>query len=472
MPVGAHFPHPSRPTWFIHLGADGLAARNRAPARAASAARCARSSCPTIVGQSSDAYLMMRGNGITRWPRGGHLHPSAPGRFIITFGVGFDIVYGFKPVVWAEVFARADILVATYPMSFVGVGTIGGGLHIGPFSITVSATVHVEVIEGRGPPRGGGDRLGRPALEDPHEDARGGVRPPRVGDPAPPATHPLDGAGGHALCDARYHRVGLLSTSREDAQRADPVWPDSVPMLTFTTAPTLPTTSTQFPDLVRYPEGMRALPLGSEMATYTFELPVGVTLVDEANPLGRWRERSAAPGRWASSAVPLRRRSPPRWPCSPPRGTCGSTPRPMSRTGPPAGALHALTTVCGPPPLARAGWAIGWGARRSADAYRLPPDPIDVDPLQSQVTVSSQLFVDRGPGRAPAVLDYDHLDALAPGWSYTGPRTRSLSVALSAGAPSPGGSTPVLPSCRPAPPASVRSLATPAARAAHPAASR
>ena len=120
-----------------------------------------------------------------------------------------------------------------------------------------------------------------------------------------------------------------------------------------------------------------------------------------------------------------------------------------------------------PGPQARSGWAIGGGARRTGDAYRLPPDPLHVDPLQSQVAISSQLFLDRGPEAPAALLDYDHLTH----W----PRTRPTPVRECArshrsaptGTASTPGSTPAPPCCRPGA-CSVPRSGTPCRAAARP----
>ncbi|MGQ3054832.1 MAG: hypothetical protein ACT6S0_23840, partial [Roseateles sp.] len=272
VPVGAHFPTRSA-DWFIHLGADGHAgeSRERGPVRSIF--------LPDIVGQSSDAYLMMRGNGITAWPRGGPF-TFGPGSFVIAFGVGFDIVYGLKPVVWADVFARADILVATHPLSFVGMGTIGGGLHIGIFSVGIDASIQVVLVDGA-EPHVKAELCG--SIDLFFDEIRkcvsleyGSPTPPDM--PAP-SEHPLDGQQ-HSLVDDHYHRLAPLASAPEDATPERAVWPDSIPLLAFSTAPRLTMASAQFPDAGGYPEGgTRAKPIGSELLSYDWEL-LDVALID------------------------------------------------------------------------------------------------------------------------------------------------------------------------------------------------
>ncbi|MDQ2779026.1 MAG: hypothetical protein M3Y32_05650, partial [Pseudomonadota bacterium] len=275
VPVGAHFPTKSA-DWFIHLGSDGYTtvpseSRERGPVRSIF--------LPELVGQESDGYLMMRGNGVHKWPRGGP-YTFGPGSFVVAFGIGFDIVYGLKPVLWADVFLRADILVATHPLSFVGVGTIGGGLHIAVFSVGIDATVNVQLVDGS-PPHLKAELCGTIDLF--FHEIRKCVTleygsPAKTEMPAP-TEHPLDGHA-HSLVDDRYHRLQPLATRLEDAVTENAVWPDSIPLLAFSSAPALNLASAQFPDVSSYPEGkQRALPIGSELLQYRWEL-FGLDLID------------------------------------------------------------------------------------------------------------------------------------------------------------------------------------------------
>jgi hypothetical protein len=274
VPIGARFPK-SSPDWYIHLGADGWApgaggaseGRERGPVRAIV--------LPNLIGQRADAYLMFRGNGITKWPRGGPVS-IGPGNFVAAFGFGFDIVMGLKPILWAEVFARADILITTNPMCFVGLGRIGGGLHVTIFSVGVEAEVHVVIMAGADPylfARVCG------TIDLFFDEIRKCVEIAFNSTPLavlPPPTHPLDAAKGQSLVDDKYHVLAPLAVARADAPV---VWPDAIPLLTFVTAPKLSLAVGQFPDSGTYPQGVRARPLGGDLLHYEWEL-TGLTLVD------------------------------------------------------------------------------------------------------------------------------------------------------------------------------------------------
>lgn len=422
VPVGAHFPIESA-DWFMHLGSDGFTPPGR-PSESREGGPVRSILMPEILGQVSDAYLMFRGNGITNWPRGGPTSVGA-GVFVAAFGVGFDVVYGLRGLLWADVFAQVDILIATHPLSFVGMGRLGGGLHVGPFSIGVEARVLVALIDGAHP-HVKAEICGTINLlfHEIHKCFEVEYLNEKPEDMPPPSEHPL--AGDQSLVDGNYHRIAALATSRAAAQQADAVWPDSIPLLTFSTAPTLPAGNGQFPDLAHYPEGLRALPFGSYMVTYDWTLQ-DLRLVDDTDPaapttvagqlscgwqVGKHNDAAvyAQPAELAL-LTPLRDL----WVHAAADAT----------TGPAAAALGTLTNVCALIHEAQSGWAFGGGARRTGDAYRLPPDPIHVDPLRSQVAVSSQLFLDRGEDPA-ALLDYDHLSALAPHQAYTGPRVRTI----------------------------------------------
>lgn len=417
VPVGAHFPTHSA-NWFIHLGADGYTgnapseSRERGPVRSIF--------LPDIVGQTSDAYLMMRGNGISKWPRGGP-YTFGPGSFVIAFGVGFDIVYGLKPVVWADVFARADILVATHPLSFVGVGTVGGGLHIGIFSVGIDATINIVLVDGA-PPHVKAELCG--SIDLFFDEIRkcvtleyGSPTPPNM--PAP-SEHPLDGQV-HSLVDDRYHRLMPLATAPEDATPDRAAWPDSIPLLAFSTAPTLSFASAQFPDAGNYPEGgSRAKPIGSDLLSYDWEL-LDVALIDatEGDVLVAGPLSSA----WLDGKL----------------GNAGGQPQPAELALlTPYGDLwlHALADagagLAEPPLQARSdichiqvnahfGWALGASAMREGSGYRLPPNPRSTDPLQSQVWARVELLLIQ-PGLSPIVLDKSAAMLLPLYMGYTGPR--------------------------------------------------
>lgn len=420
VPVGAHFPTRSS-NWFIHLGSDGYATE---PSESREGGPVRSIFMPELIGQTSDAYLMLRGNGIHKWPRGGP-YTFAPGSFVLAFGVGFDIVYGYKPVLWADVFVRADILVATHPMSFVGIGTIGGGLHIGIFSVGIDATVYVVLVDGT-PPHLKAELCG--SIDLFFDTIRkcvslefGSPTPPKM--PGPPE-HPLDGHG-HALVDDAYRRLGPLATKPEDATLKFAVWPDSIPLLVFSTAPTLSVASAQFPDLGNYPEGVRARPIGSELLKYDWEL-LNITLIDATvadrlvvGPFSNaWQ--SGKPADACSQPQPAELA------LLTPFGNLWLHALADAGAGLAEPPLAVLANICNFQAAARFGWALGEDATPEGEGWRLPPNPRSSDPLQSQPSVRVELMFMPTPALPGSVLTGTTATLLPLEFAYTGPRVRSF----------------------------------------------
>ena len=120
--------------WFIYLGADGYSSAV-APPRDDPRGR-ARRILPDMP-TSADAYLMQRGRGIEKWPRGGPI--TVTDGLVLAFGFGFEYAIGVIRLVWAEVHASADVLLANDPLTLAGFGTAGGSLNLGPLSVGVDA---------------------------------------------------------------------------------------------------------------------------------------------------------------------------------------------------------------------------------------------------------------------------------------------------------------------------------------------
>lgn len=423
VPIGARFPK-STPDWYIHLGADGWAppaggaseGRERGPVRAIV--------LPNLIGQRADAYLMFRGNGITKWPRGGPV-TIGPGTFIAAFGFGFDIVWGPKPIVWVEIFARADILISTNPMTFVGLGRVGGGLHVGIFSVGVDASVHVVIMEGAAP-YFFAEICGTIDLF--LDEIRKCVKisfnskPPAVL-PAPP--HPLDAARGQALVDDAYRVIAPLAAERADAAV---VWPDAIPLLTFVAAPKLSLPAGQFPDAAAYPESVRARPLGGDLLHYEWEL-VSLSLVDSTDPANEVLVAGSMSATWQKGKF----------------GDAGGQPQPAelalltpsgdlwlnaladAGTGLPHNPLDELANICQARVSPIPGWALGAAATRQGGGWRLPPDPLSTDPIQSQVRATAELHV----GGIAAIgggilLELATAPFLPAPFGYTPPRVRDF----------------------------------------------
>lgn len=301
VPVAARFPTVNdKSDWFIHVGADGWnpnpAAgqrdeyRGRGPVRAVF--------LPGLINQQVDAYLMFRGRGITAWPRGGHDALGPPitlnEGFVCAMGVGFNVVWGFKPVVWVEISARADALFTVAPLMVVAMGRLGGSLHVGPFSVGVEARLRADLVQGLDPSLHA-RVCGRIDLVFTEIERCVELRihnPPLRKLPPLPQS-PLSEQA--VLADEGYAHVPeskgpdarrpYMHASREDAVAAPPVWPDCVPLLSFAWAPELALDPAcafhQHGHL--YPEGLRAVPIGSDLLQYSARL-VDVRLVDCTNP--------------------------------------------------------------------------------------------------------------------------------------------------------------------------------------------
>jgi len=418
VPIGARFPKASS-DWYIHLGADGWSpppggkteGRERGPIRA--------SLLPNLINQQADAYIMFRGSGITSWPRGGP-KSVAKDTFIAALGFGFDIVMGVRPVVWADVFARADILISTNPMTLVGLGQVGGGLHVGPFSVGVDAGVHVVVVEGEVPYLFA-EVCGKVDLV--LDTVRKCVKLSFNSVPAaalPPPAHPLDSARGQSLVDDHYRVIAPLAPSRDEAAV---VWPDAIPLLTFTTAPTLSLASAQFPGATPYPQSVRARPLGGDLLEYEWEL-IDLMLVDATDPANELLVAGPMSCAWLDGKF----------------GDAGAQAQPaelalltpfgdlwLNALGD-AGAslphepLDARANICQLRVAALSGWALGAAATAQQSGWRLPPDPLSSDPLQSQPRATVELFVEGAGidgGRMP--LDADTAALLPSPFGFVQP---------------------------------------------------
>ena len=425
VPVGAHFPTRSA-NWFIHLGSDGWAPSADKPSESREGGPVRSIFLPELVGQTSDAYLMMRGNGITRWPRNGP-YTFGAGSFVLAFGVGFDIVYGLKPILWADVFVRADILVATHPMSFVGVGTIGGGLHIGIFSVGIDATVHVVLVDGAEPHLKaelcGSIDLFFDTIRKCVSLEFGSPTPAEM--PGPPE-HPLDGQA-HSMVDDHYRRLAPLATKPEDATPQHAVWPDSIPLLSFSTAPTLNVASAQFPDLAPYPEGLRALPIGSELLKYKWEL-LDIALIDATGADVRVAGVFSHAWQFGKAGDACGQPQPAELALMTPFGNLWLHALADAGAGLAEPPLPALANICNLQASARFGWALGQDATREGDGWRLPPNPRSADPLQSQPSVFAELMFLPTPLAAGSVLTGATATLLPLQFAYTGPRVRAFAL--------------------------------------------
>lgn len=387
VPFGARFPVTAGQLnqWFVHLGADGHNApgegRQMGPVRAVL--------LPGLLDQGADAYVMMRGAGITDWPRGESGSRSYQG-FICAFGAGFTAIWGLKPIVWAEIHARADILLATSPLTLAGRAQVGGSLHVTIFSVGVDAMLEMLVTQGQ-PPWLKAEVCGH--IELLFTTLRRCVRvemgAPFKPVPPPPERSPLDGP--QQLVDDNYQITRTLSPTREEAEAADAVWPDAIPVLTFGTAPLLAgLAAPQFPAALTDASGPRAAPQGSDRLEYRWSF-TELSLLDVTDPAAP----QPVPGPMSSSWLM------PKFDDAQQR----SQPAELALLTPDAGLwLNALsnagsalphdplgtqTQICRLQVQALPGVAAGhaaepWGP--TGDVM-LPPDPVSTNPLQSQPSV-------------------------------------------------------------------------------------
>lgn len=196
--------------------------------------------------------------------------------------------------------------------------------------------------------------------------------------------------------------------------------------MTFSNAPSLLNlAAAQFPDVGHYPEGLRALPIGSELLSYDWEL-LNVSLIDAT------AADMLVTGPFSNA-----------WQTGKPADACGQPqPAELALLTPfgdlwlhalaDAGAglaeppLPGLADICHLQATARFGWALGEDATREGDGWRLPPNPRSADPLQSQPRVLVELMFMPTPGLPGSVLTGTTAALLPLQFAYTGSRVRSF----------------------------------------------
>jgi hypothetical protein len=405
VPLGAHFPFGAgqADNWWIYLGADGY--RDASPADGRGLGPIRATILPDLVPAEADAYLMLRGRGIQRWPRGGSL--TITDGFVLAFGFAFEYTLGITGIVWAEIHAGADILIATRPLTLAGFGAVGGSLNLGPFSIGVDAALSFIAV----------------ANADPYVHARlcghidlfftsieGCVEisvnnPPTLAVP-PPDVHPLDDvqkgviAGDLAfLIDDRYRRVGRMARSPGAVRNEDCVWPDTLLHLSFAVSPKLGpgyvvrlgpgATNPQFTPIDSYPTGLAAEPVGSDMLRYEWTL-TGLALYDVTDDPGG--AGTLVPGPLSAA-----------WQVGK-DGDIGTRPQPgdlvlltyqgdliLDRladagAGLPHDPLTDAASACHGEGKPEIGWAVGFDVTPLDGGFLMPADPISPDPCVSRFT--------------------------------------------------------------------------------------
>lgn len=439
VPLGAHFPSGKGKSddWYIYLGADGYTGVVPSDGRGLGPMRA--EVLPDLIGTHADAYVMFRGRGIKKWPRGGSI--TIGDGLVIAFGFSFQYSLGVEPIAWAEIYANADILLATSPLTLAGFGAVGGSLNLGPFSIGVDAMLSFLAMEHADPYIHarvcGHIDLFFTEVEGCVEMSINSLPTLKV---PPPTVHPLDDlengvVAGHRafLIDDKYRRIGRMALSPDDIQAKDQVWPDTLLHLAFAICPTLapdyvaalaaapPKPPPQFASIDTYPVGIAAQPVGNDMLKYAWTLTKLALYDVTGDPHGAGtlvaNQMSAA---WQSGVD----------------GDIGTRPQAgdlvlltyrddlfLNRLADggatlPDDPLAASSSACTREVKAQAGWAVGFDAALSGTTFELPANPLAPDPCVSRFTAAlthlASVLPDIALGPASAALlprPYDYTPA-------------------------------------------------------------
>jgi len=380
VPVSARFPA-SGDNWYIHLGSDNQGRPVRGPGP------IEMSILPDLLNLNAWTYLMLHGNGLDQFgPRGVNLSG-----FVIAFGFGFHEVYGVDPIV-LELDARVAAAIGTNPVMFVGTGELTGALHLGPISIGAHADIDLQVG-----PAGTRWAAFRVCGEvDLFFFSLSGCVHIEIGDEnrqiPPPAEWPLKRV---TLTD---HRGRVLADAATSNSSVPTVWPDTIPVLSFSTGPAFALQDGVFTGaLANSARSGWSDPwagdgiVGSSNLQYTYALQdLQLVAVDSAG-----NETPVASGQDARWQLPGH--SEPLYPGSPPGArdlallTWESAP--WSRFLADGGANGPHDPVLVPFKLcdltrpAVAGWALGSQATQNG-GWQLPPEPLRPVPYRSVVALT------------------------------------------------------------------------------------
>lgn len=421
--------------WYVYLGADG------APMEGRGIGPVSVKVLPGILTIGADAYLMMRGNGITDWPHGRAV-PNGPwdvvGGFVVAFGFSVHSTFGPRPVAYAELNASLDLLLGTSPLTMAGFGSAGGSLHLGPFSVGVQASVafrkqedleylwaevvaRIELlfvdIEGR-VTISHGDGKATATIDAPKEHPLDRVDKDNVVVGATPA-----------LTDDSYRLLEYLS---ESPAKAPVVWPDIIISIPFAVMPEVALgNASQFPGAAT-PSLSPPKLVGTEMLLYKWTL-TRVSLRDVTE---------AADKTDPNAGVELQKKFAASWQA--PRG--GGATLSELVLGSHGSALFAKRMADGGESLdnkpmqsdARfceiltrpdTGWAVGAKALCATGGTRLPAEFIGNLLTQSQVQARARHYAE---GQAPVVavgtipiLDMDGLAPVPAPYRLTGPMVQA-----------------------------------------------
>ncbi|CAN7717873.1 hypothetical protein LJR251_005929 [Rhizobium rhizogenes] len=425
VPIAARFPFDHADNWFIYIGSDGFddgQGRGVGPARI--------EILPDIMPVRADGYLMLRGAGMPFWPRGKGA-PNGGDGFALAFGFSFLTSVGIRPIVWVEMHASADIRIGTRPLVLAGFGEAGGSLNLGPFSIGVDARLSF-VIAADAKPYFHAQLCGHIDLF--FFDVEGCVAISINNEPpltlAPPSLHPLDRLEGDAvtghlglLIDDHYTTVAKLAT---DTASAPTVWPDTLIHFAFAVTPELDPAFhiDQFPGAEKYPEGVRPLPMGSEMMQYRWHLTNLVLLDVTDNPEGTPVPGSfAAAWQYGKSGDAGKTCEAPELVLLTPRRDLWIDKLADAGEGLAHDPIVSEANICRGEEVPLAGWAVGFGSTRIPDGFHLPPDQQSINPLQSIFSADAFPGYSAWPG---VPLDRFSVQDLAPPFFFLPPRLDDL----------------------------------------------
>ena len=390
IPVAGSFP-PKSADWYVYVGADGAAdppgeGRGIGPVR--------MSVLPDLIKATADAYLMVRGHGITKWPAGRSDGLSIQDGMVVAFGFHAALRFGPKPWAWAELSGGADVLIATSPTVIAGFGNIEGSLHLGPVSFGVSATLSVLDYDGK--VSGKAEVCGRIHLVfvTIHRcatlrfgDKADSTIPPPVSLPTDRVDPQPDGSSilraDVQIVDDRYRLVAWLPTT--DNNDVPVVWPDALIRIGCAWSPgVLPDAAKQFGGAAFAPT---AKPIGSLMLSYAWRMKTLTLSVQEpstgtwtpvSGPLSAaWQYGKAGDADTLAQAVELILLKPDKalW--------LEAVHDPAKL---PVNPLDALATSCRVRGINPAeGWLLGSSARLLGGGCALPPEFLSADAKQSRV---------------------------------------------------------------------------------------
>jgi hypothetical protein len=396
VPFAGHYPiQGDTSDWYTYLGADGYKGQGR------EIGPISAKVLPDILGIEADAYLMTRGKGIAGWPV---VAPfvDLPDGFVIAFGFAVHSQFGLRPIAWAELFLGLDLLLIPDPLMFAGLGRASGGLHLGPFSLGVSAEVKFMAtqadvylwvqVTGR-------IELLFFDVEGTVTIAFGGTEPkPFL---PPPEIHPLDVY--EIAPDGSRHKTGVTAAFTDDTYRklntltedpnaaeaeANRVWPDiliSIPFA-FPIDVTVDPTQCKFDGIKGHGEPHVSKPLGTDLLKYRWQL-ASFTLFDVTNTANKF-----------TGGTVVNKPMVARWQV--PRGSADATELMLftltgdlwvnrrADQGKDVGdPISTESNICQFAPAPKPAWAIGRLGRHLDAAYLLPQSPLSFDPLVSQVRV-------------------------------------------------------------------------------------